>query len=648
MARKEPTKKQLITDAADIWQRGFKQRAIDNEIDDLLWNRHEVEVPEGLDKVERKSGKAYETITRLDGLLMSQEPIANVEVGTMGRGDTKRGNNIEDFLEGFAEQAKATQDPWGRQGLDVLTYGRGVAGIYGAPQFWADYPERGTNESATDYNRHVEEFLMGTDKVPIAWRHIPAREFVPIWGDNHRLRAGWWFTMKNAQDVFERYKLPRLKAQYKELKPSDYVYWIEGANDQWMWQGAAAGADWRLLRDSDQLPNLDAIEVINVFEHMTPGYVPYVFIGGMESGSAIPELEFYSVLYPMKKLIQDYDSSRSQFATAFRSLGLFTMLVHKASAENRGIKGDTREPPVIQFEPLKELTIWSDEDLSWLEHPALSQDFERDWLRMERDMDRLGFAALENMSADASGYARAVTIATAKKRFDRIVAKMARGYQEICERVLAVVKNIPNGEKVYVYKYGAESKGFVSLSARDLSRPYRIHVDIPSPISPDLAAATQVAMQLRQTDGRTPPLYDDARILEVIYHEQHPERIIDRVLIQEDLRTPELRQRLVRDAMRDADLLLSADEAAETMQDIALQQQYQIPGALAAALGGGAAELLGAAGNLAGPELGQTAVPGAGAPVAEQTVGPGRPLVPGPLVGQMQATPSGPQAMPPL
>ena len=195
-----------------------------------------------------------------------------------------------------------------------------------------------------------------------------------------------------------------------------------------------------------------------------------------------------------------------------RYLGLYTALVIKYDPDNPSRpKGADGSLPVIKIESLKSIPIWTKEDIAWLQHPALSIDHEKELARYERDIDRLGFAALENLSAEASGYARSVTLKTARQRFDRIVKRLSLGYEQICERFLEVVKNIPNGEEVYVYKHGEDSKGFVSLKAADLTPPYRLSVSIPSPVPPDLLALAQAVTSFRQG---SPPFYPDRLLLE--------------------------------------------------------------------------------------------------------------------------------------
>ena len=160
--------------------------------------------------VVRHSSLAYDITQRLFSLLLSQPPVLHIRYINQTKELDELAEELELWNTAVDLEQRKGHDPWQALAQDMIVFGRGVSDIEYIPHLWKDFPIK-EHQSPSDYLTTVDSFTQGAG-LPFVWRHIPAKQFIPVESEG-RITGGYWFGAKKAIDVLQdkRNKVPKLK-----------------------------------------------------------------------------------------------------------------------------------------------------------------------------------------------------------------------------------------------------------------------------------------------------------------------------------------------------------------------------------------------------------------------------------------------------
>ena len=587
----KPNAQDLITWAEREWHDSSARRAKDQEMDDVFFSRHSVElkVAENIEPIEHKTSLAADTVIRLKSMVRSRPPLFNFHIGTMNMADQRLAEELDAWTAALWDKLRYNYDVWDAQVEDMIRLRAGVSIVEYVPAAWGNWPVRDKDESDEDYQLRIQDYTQNAG-LPISWRHVPSSEFVPVFGDGRGVRGGFWYGYRRARDIVDQYgrKVPLLNDRLAQGKvnPTDKVKFITYADNRYM---AYLVGDLRDTSDEvrpayDQPSTLDTVRI---FEHPV-GAVPFIYMRGMQTSSPDPVLESLSALYFLAPQIKNLDNIRTARTTMLHNFIMFPPLIVKLKSDNLGLTsptGEDREQRDISWKQGGTVTLWDDEDLFWLQHPGISSSVDSEIALIQGEIARLGIAPQELADPAMSGVARSIAIQISASKFGAYTGSMTIAVKEIIERWVTIAKHIlmnpkaPKNLSLHVDSFAAKS-GSLSISKGHLIKPLRVQVNIPTPIKPDMLALMQMVTAARQGPF---PFLPDSMLYEEIMGYTNPGEILDLLLSQEWQRDPDVRKVIRAEVVRRLNMQLDAEDLQAAMA-MAMPTEEQIPPALTAAI----------------------------------------------------------------
>jgi len=536
----KPTVKEIRETLEGARQESATRDKVDAELFGLYDQQNAVKGPEDIEIELVRCGIVTEVINQSKGLFMLQRPQVNIPPRAIGSKAEKRSTEIEQFLNllPWKLEEEAGTPIYEPSILDVLLYGHGGWKKLYAPHHWLGYPKRQKNgdeteEPAEDYTRRTDEWKM-SNPLPMIWRRIPVnanerkRTFgaaaYPIYGDDG-LREFITVRTVRVRDILARrpdsdtVKELRGRMSMRKAGLGSEVELIEWMNKDWI---AYVVQDNNARREEYKYIPLET------FAHHL-GELPVVWIEGNTPHAL-------SIAYPMRGNAQTLDDLVSQLATGHRLYNWPTP-VTKVTPSAAAATG---RPPEIQVKGGKNLTLFTDEEISFLEHKGAGPDSDKLISLMLRFLDRLGPSSviLDQTAPDASGYAFNSRFHIAKTKLNAVKLMLTNAWQKDARLNMKIVEVV--GEPIYLYRSvdGDEKQqaGWLEAKPKDIDGYYNAHATVEAVLPQDLPRNALVALQVTQPGPDGERLMDRGWAREVLLGQGENDRIQRRIAL-EDLRS---------------------------------------------------------------------------------------------------------------
>lgn len=644
------------------WDEQTDQRRLDARMEAMLDDEHDLGLPDlGIESEEVRGGWALEVVQRIKQFWPN---VPSIRIPAMGAGEDPENfaNDLEEALNALISvQSKAQRGPGG-QFYDqvkeqVVAFGRGYGALLPEPKAYRGFPQPPLNddgtvsrdpEQAREYLKQVEHFGKGR-LPPLRLRSLPARRVIPFF-DSDGLAEVFWITSQRAWEVMERAAgrgaSPNRTLHWVEEKFEDrageYVTCIYYANRYYC--AELVGGPKAFPPDKNSPTWLEDCDILGEPHPHWLDRVPVAYFPGMTTPLSLPYKKTVSVVYQLRHVITMLDRIASQKATAVRTWAWPTPVL-KTSLLQAGIieANDDGRPKPIEITPGLMVTLWGDEDLSFLTYTGAGPDQGEMIELLERQFDRIGLPSVEGKS-DVSGYLYAQLRSSVRGKYGSIESGLAQGWEDLAWIELEYLKQMPStiwvptvaevgwaGQGTYADRRTEQRGSYLRLKPEQLKgRTFLMDVTVEPDKSLDMVANAQTANMLLQMKIPRRIVYEDV----LGFKNSSQIKLMQMVQDLED--TPEYRQVIFAEALRQGRLLMQEQaqqsaggmsveelmnyspgmiqaflaqnlvDPAVAQEALAIQQQNILPGQMGGTLAGGGVP----AGVQLGPYNAQAGVPG--------------------------------------
>ena len=539
-----------------------------DEIDRKLWEHFDDQnpisnAPVAIDIEEVRNGVITEAVNHCKGLFLMERPKVSIPPERLGDRAEERSSALETALNllPWRLEDEAGAPVWEPTVRDVLLFGHGgFKDLYG-PHHWLGYPRRGKDdEKAEDYVKRTDEWKQ-QNKLPMIWRNIPVNELAgkhefracayPVRGDDGIVEFVTNRTVTLRDLVTRRPDNEEVKGLAASItdgkkKLSTEVELIEWMNKDWIayvvfYGGMRTESErWRLLE---------------VFPHYL-GELPITWIEG-DSPHAL------SIAYPMMDKAQKLDDIVSQVATGHRMYNWPTTYT-KVRPESALATG---RPPEINIKAGENLTIFTDEDVGFIEHKANSPDTNLLVTLLKGALDRLSpSAGIIEGTTDASGYLFNSRYHVSKTILNVISQRMRVGWEKSIRLKMKISEVV--GEPIYLYRQSAdkaeEKPGWIELDPKEINGYFNIQGGTEPILPQDLPRNALVARQV------TEPNTNGARLMPYGWARENLLAQPDNANIEKQIALEDLKSDPMYKAIYQARVFAEAEEQIE-VEEIAAQ-----------------------------------------------------------------------------
>lgn len=525
---RKPTEDVLNALIQQLWSEQTAQRSLDADIEAMLDDRHDLDLPDvDLESEEVRGGWALELVSRIRQW-WPKAPVIRIPAPGIGDAPEDFANDLEEALNALLDfQMKRKRGPVGpffdSVKTDVIAYARGFAAVLPAPRLSLGFPQPDFDasdvDSAQDYLQRVQVWSKGRPP-PLQLHHLPARRTLPVF-DGDGLAECFWTRTDRIWSVLERAKafgvrLDRLRdylgsgddAWLRQHQSISCVYY---ANRGWLAELVGTPRSWPPTEDNNEW--IEDLELVAAYPHWLPDRIPVAYFPGMTTPFTESSKKVVSVVYHLRHVITELDRLASMKATVVRTWSWPTPVL-KTSLVNANVieAGTDGRPRPVELAPGLMVTLWGDEDLSFLTHVGQGPDSDELLAMLQRQFDRLGLPVVEHGQGDVSGYAFAQMRAAARGKWSAIEQGLVQGWDDLAQINLAYLRELPYTSTVpaltdvgwqasarYTDRRTRERGTFLKIDPDKLrSRAFILNVVLEPDRSLDLVANGQAALQLQQ------------------------------------------------------------------------------------------------------------------------------------------------------
>lgn len=455
-----PTAEYLNELLQQTWLELSNQREVDSHVEALLDDTHDIGLPDvGLESEEVRGGWGMELVLRIRQWWPKPPTI---RVPTMAAGDDPEdfANDLEEGLNALiGVQSKAQRGPAGRffneVKTDVIAFGRGFGAVLPTPRLAGEYTppdesERRDPERARAYMKRLEEYGRGR-LPPLSLRHLPARRVYPLFDDDG-LAEVFWSSSERVWTVLERAKargapIGRLKDwlnRSDRLRNAEMVTMVHYANRNWIAEMVGTPRSWP--PDEQNVEWLEDVELVGEpYRHWLPNRVPVAYFPGMTTPLSAYHKRTVSAVYQLRNIILMLDRLASMKATAVRVWAWPTPILKTSLQQaNLIVAGADGRPRPIELSPGLMVTLWPDEDVSFLAWQGNGPEQDELFTMLRQQFDRLGLPAVESGQGDLSGYAIAQMRQAARGKWSAIEAGLIQGWEDLAWIELGYMASMPH------------------------------------------------------------------------------------------------------------------------------------------------------------------------------------------------------------
>jgi len=551
------TVRDLHEKLVDEWDTRFR---LDEEFRDIVHQRNAVEIlsdrdDRNMNPIEIHSGRAGGIIGHALGLLMAL-PSFHCEPVTLTTEDARESEEVERFLAAVFEQQLLGNDFWPSVGREVLIYGRAFIKAMPMPTIWTiqeGYPVRNKTESAKKYLKKVEKWKAEEANFPFVIKHIPTISILPMLDAQDNVVATieqkWVLSKLLAEDM----KSPHVAELLKQgtLKWYDELPVVEYTDTEYVsyFLGGTTPRE-RLNREDNEniiFEYTSEYELLRTWKHGL-GKCPIVMIVGEKT--EIPEFEhrFKGFLNDAKDALLTYDFLLSRLATMVYAYYLpsYQWRIAATSAHFQG-----RERPEMEVKLGGVTVTYADEELSVLSYPDNLPDAGQLLSEVDDVIQRhtLEDVLFGRVAGSAPAFQVALRINVAKSKLTPISQHMANGLTNVMRLLLRGVQTV--GESVTVQ----DEKITVSLAKKYQNR-ITTQIEPKSPVdkSQDIGSASMALEFGLPWDW----------IAEHILGIEDPASLRLQKDILEIENMPQVKERLMADALEQLDVLIQEEEFEDT------------------------------------------------------------------------------------
>lgn len=557
MARaKEPP--DINTTEAELESYWSGRDALMDEMERLRFIENPVEAPDTMQIEEVRNSIGYSMVERVVGMLVADEYRLSVPPAD----DTQRAARASEQMERWTqaalpEIAKVSEDdPLDRCVENMVALGHGCMRLVHAPQRWAGFPRQKEKQSDEDYNKATELWKRARP-LPIAWTSVHPKTVYPRWDE------------LGLAMILERDERPVIS-----LRPKRYNRAKEHP-DLWEFdrlKGGLATVKFSQLWTRETLTYAVNGHVVHHQRHRY-GQPPYIYAMGQTTSSPDPAKKGLSLLYPLRYLLPYLDRLLSQKGTAVRLWAWPTPVVKRSLALMQA-DPSLLEPPEYDIRPGKALSIWGDEDISYLVWQGNGPDADEQLRLVMQMIERAGLADVlygQGIGAGDSGYLVNQLIAAARMKLKPLVEHAENAMERAIRLLWDVVEyEIRQPLHVYARGEGEGNRGWISLGPDDLNGYRQVEFKLSPMMPTDEYAVASMAANLM-----TAGIWSRRRAMERTGVEQ-PEAEEDRILIERWKASPQVQQVLLPEALKRFGLKVAPPEPAPA--DVFDQLQGAPPG----------------------------------------------------------------------
>ena len=564
--------------------------------------------------IEVHSGRAGGVIDHATGLLLAM-PDYHADPLDQSTEETREAEQVERVHAAVFEKHLLANDFWTHAARDLLIFDRTFIKAMQLETAWTTnegYPVRGKKESAKAYMAKVREWKNDAGKFPFIIEHIPALNILAHLDGQDNVLATIEEKLITAQVLAEELESKEVKEAldagnikwYDELSVIEYI--------------DAAYVAYFLVdttpvdKTEDKLPyeRARSYKSLRVWEHGL-GKHPIVMIMGVGTEMEQYEDHFKGFLADAKDALELYDFLLSRLASMVYAYYL-PSYVWNIPASNRLMKN--RRRPVMKVNLAGVTVTYNDETLSTLPVPQGLPDAT---MLLQQCDDIIQRHTLEDVlfgrvQGSAPAFQVNLRINVAKSKLTPIAQHMAQGLTRIAELFARSVEQL--GEAVIV-----DGEKITVAMAKKYRNRVSAQIEPKSPVerNQDMGAA---AMAL---DIGLPEDWVWENMLDI----ENPATL----RLQRDIRKleemPEVKQRLMLDALEQLDMLINDNEMTDLgnfdVEAAGLPQS--VAEAIAQVLGGGNPE--------GGPSIELPTVPPPGTLAGLPGISPTAPVLQGPRLG---------------
>ncbi len=451
----------------------------------------------------------------------------------------------------------------------MVADGCGCMRVLYAPQMWRGFPKRERKEEPGPYNKRVEDWLRNA-ALPI---HLAWRDPLTIYPSYDELGLAM---------VLEVDQRPLALVDRARLNMADrFDAWDL---DRYQTPNGQRMVKFQQLWTRNTLTYAIEGRVVHHVQHRMRR-CPYVYAVGQTASVSDAGKRNMPVLWPVRNLIPYLDRLLSQKATAIRIWAWPTPVLKQTAnpiidPESQGQVPMLRDIEVTPGEPV---TLFSDEELTFLVWPGQGPDIDRQVQIVMGLIDQFGLPKplFGEMGADASGYLANQLITAARQRLKPIVKHAENALTRVLCSVLDIIEDDVR-RPLYVWssepvrKGRARPQGWLRLAPEDIRGYRQVKVTL-NPVLP----ADEYALSSRTINEVRAGLISKRTGRERL-GVQYPEEEEARILVEAFKESPPVQQFLIQEAVKRAGLRLQPPElSAETVT----QQMPNMPPALQQALG---------------------------------------------------------------
>lgn len=526
---RKPTESYLNALLRQGWNEQLAQRGVDDEMEQLLQDQHELDLPDlGIESERFTGSRAMEVVLQISQFWPTRPQIT---IPPLGSGEDYEGfsDDLETALNALiAALEKAVRGPrgpfWDSVRKQVAAYGRAFGVLLPNPRTWRDYPHPtgelspGNANYARDYLKQVDKYAKGK-LPPLRLECIPSRRVMPFF-DGDGLAECFWITMDRAWEVVQRCKATGRGAhrftRWVEENPDDRlaqrVPVIHYANRTWC--AELVGTPKSFPPEEERTDWIEDCDLLGEpYPHWLEDRIPVAYFSGLTTPLTEDHKAVVGVAYQVRNLIYGLDRLDSMKGTAVRTWAWPTPILKTSLVRAELIEaGDDGRPRPLEIAPGMTLTLWGDEDLSFLTYQGDGPDTELMIQRLEQRFQQLTLPSAESQSSDVSGYLYAQMRKAVKGKWGSISDGLARGWEDLTWVALEYLRRMPGP----VYIPAVDEIGWADMGLFGDSRDRRrgtvvrldpaklreynpfIHVVVEEDKSLDMVANAQTALALLQ------------------------------------------------------------------------------------------------------------------------------------------------------
>ena len=420
--------------------------------DSLYWQTNTIEHPAHVDFQAVHFGIATETVERIRGIL-DDFPTVQVSVTSLAPRESERATDIEDFLNTIFLGMMDDQDDdiWDHVVEDSVRFGRGYDQLLYIPDVRsdkaADFPRPGKGEEDRSYKKRLDDWSRHA-KLPIVWRHIPARQ-VFVWRDENGISECLIIDERRVRDILNRYPEKVLAALRKTV--SEHTESLFGRVFLVEYWNRSYGAYWvSEVPESHGRPQdiglseLRSVagEIADVFDNIY-GYVPLIETPGITTTSRNASQHHLSVIDHLAPIAEYLDQLLSQKATAIRQWAWATPYVKQtgpASQLGAPLPPDERPEPV-DIEVGKMNVLLPGEDLGWFVPPDIGAGADEQAQIIMKQADTLGISSslFSGGALASNGYLYNSVMNAIRSKYSPILRHIKRAHKQRCQQLLRIL-----------------------------------------------------------------------------------------------------------------------------------------------------------------------------------------------------------------